>query len=621
MKKRLIFALIAFLPLHAAAQGGISKRQSFQRLEAIQRLQKDYIISLQRSTDQFIVRQKEGEAFGVVDTGGRVVIPFQYDWIEEDCGAGLYVLFNDTAMGFADRNGRIVAPLVYGPIEDIYGDIFYKGLCSVSRDGKYGIIDRTGRFVVPLVYDDYIYLCDSGYMTINHYDYENNIFSSILMRFNGDTILGPFSHISYIGDGLLRVDNNKHLCGIYDLEGNEVVKCKYDYVGYGFNNGLMVVKKYGRNGVVDRSGREVIPPAENRIPDILIEPITSNLFIVEKEGKVGAVDSMGQMIVPLEYDGLVDATSDRFVLGKNDYDLYVFDATGRFITHYEQAYLIFAEYEPQTVRALKRNGLWGLCDSAWRELTPFIYKSAEQSYPGHCKVTIDDVTTAIIDDRGKMLFKGPYSTIMQIYDGVWQVVTYRGDEQIGGLVDDFGQTTLTRGQLKTMKRWMKLNATEPLEVMPLEDVAIEKAETESVEAVETPEDYMDVDEVFVVVEHQPEFPGGDSALYMFICMNLSYPDLARDSHINGTVIVSFIVQKDGTVGNVKVVRDIGGGCGQAAVEMVKSMPRWKPGMQAGKPVNTQFILPIKFEIYDDDPIDGTIEQKCLYRLNNSSWKK
>ena len=76
--------------------------------------------------------------------------------------------------------------------------------------------------------------------------------------------------------------------------------------------------------------------------------------------------------------------------------------------------------------------------------------------------------------------------------------------------------------------------------------------------------------------------------------------------------VRFVVKKDGTIGNVKLLRDIGGGCGQAVVEMVKSMPRWKPAPQSGKPVNCEFILPVKFQLADDEP-DGTREEKCLFQ--------
>lgn len=107
------------------------------------------------------------------------------------------------------------------------------------------------------------------------------------------------------------------------------------------------------------------------------------------------------------------------------------------------------------------------------------------------------------------------------------------------------------------------------------------------------------DEVFVVVEEQAEFPGGMEAMYAYIQKNLVYPELAKEKGIEGRVFVSFIIEKDGSISNILVKRAIGGGCEEAAVEMIKNMPKWKPGKQGGKPVRFQFTLPIKFELPKD----------------------
>ena len=104
------------------------------------------------------------------------------------------------------------------------------------------------------------------------------------------------------------------------------------------------------------------------------------------------------------------------------------------------------------------------------------------------------------------------------------------------------------------------------------------------------------EEVFLVVEDDPEFPGGLSALSQYLASNIKYPQLAKENNITGKVFVSFVVEKDGSVGQVKILRDIGGGCGAEAVRVVKSMPKWKPGKQRGKPVRTQFNLPVDFSL-------------------------
>lgn len=103
-------------------------------------------------------------------------------------------------------------------------------------------------------------------------------------------------------------------------------------------------------------------------------------------------------------------------------------------------------------------------------------------------------------------------------------------------------------------------------------------------------------QIFTIVENQPEFPGGMEALYKYLAQNIKYPQLARDNNITGKVYVTFVVEKDGSIANPKVLRDIGGGCGAEAIRVVKSMPKWTPGKQRGKAVRVQFNLPVNFNL-------------------------
>ena len=103
-------------------------------------------------------------------------------------------------------------------------------------------------------------------------------------------------------------------------------------------------------------------------------------------------------------------------------------------------------------------------------------------------------------------------------------------------------------------------------------------------------------EIFTVVEENPTFPGGDEARIQFLTSNMKYPTMARESGIQGKVYVTFVVEKDGRVTDVKILRGIGGGCDEEAVRVVKAMPRWNPGKQRGKSVRVQFTLPIQFTL-------------------------
>lgn len=107
--------------------------------------------------------------------------------------------------------------------------------------------------------------------------------------------------------------------------------------------------------------------------------------------------------------------------------------------------------------------------------------------------------------------------------------------------------------------------------------------------------------IFTVVEEEPaSFPGGEDEMYKFIAKNLQYPEEAKKKGIEGKVHVSFVVEVDGSITDVKVLRDIGGGCGEAAVRVVKSMPKWNPAKQNGEYVRMLMILPFSFMLSDKD---------------------
>ena len=114
------------------------------------------------------------------------------------------------------------------------------------------------------------------------------------------------------------------------------------------------------------------------------------------------------------------------------------------------------------------------------------------------------------------------------------------------------------------------------------------------------------DKVFEKVEDMPEFPGGEQAMLKFVSENVQYPEEAKEKEISGRVLVGFIVEKDGSIGDVKVVKGIGGGCDEEAVRVVKAMPKWKPGKQDGKPVRVSFMLPINFKLSDGTPSKGPL---------------
>jgi TonB family protein len=97
-------------------------------------------------------------------------------------------------------------------------------------------------------------------------------------------------------------------------------------------------------------------------------------------------------------------------------------------------------------------------------------------------------------------------------------------------------------------------------------------------------------------EDDPRFPGGTPALIDYISKNLRYPKEARGKNIQGKVILRFVVKRTGKVEDIIIIKDIGAGCAEEAVRVVKAMPDWIPAKQNGQTVNTFFTLPVNFEL-------------------------
>lgn len=136
--------------------------------------------------------------------------------------------------------------------------------------------------------------------------------------------------------------------------------------------------------------------------------------------------------------------------------------------------------------------------------------------------------------------------------------------------------------------------TESIEVNAEDD----KAEEVVIAApVEAPVEEEEEEVVFVVVESMPEFPGGQQALFKYLSENVKYPVIAQENGIQGRVICQFVVNKDGSIVDVEVVRSGGdASLDKEAVRVIKSMPKWKPGKQRGKAVRVKYTVPVNFKL-------------------------
>lgn len=119
----------------------------------------------------------------------------------------------------------------------------------------------------------------------------------------------------------------------------------------------------------------------------------------------------------------------------------------------------------------------------------------------------------------------------------------------------------------------------------IEDIVFDDAPEEEV-----------ADEIFDIVEEQASFPGGIGAFYSYVGKSMKYPNQARRMGIEGRVFVQFVIDKDGTLTDVRAIKGIGAGCDEEAVRVVKNSVKWAPGKQRGRPVKQRMILPITFKL-------------------------
>ncbi len=634
MKKSFLF-LILMLPLLAMAQNKpLTQKQSKAHLKALKELSTIYEIYDYIGNDTYIAYKKDENRprAWLVNTAGKKLLPFEFDYIDIVERCSLLSLFKDTLIGFADRSGNIIVPLIYdNSIYDGEGPIFAtRGHIVVRKDGKYGVIDTTGRVVVPLKYSgDYMFL---DYKVPFFYldKYSDGQYTEYFIRYNGDTVIIA-EDVYYLSDGIIRVRKD-NLYGLYDTTGREIVKCQYDVFNSIPNNGLYSVRKDGHWKLIDLKGKEHFTTALSKIDDsCFVRYSTSGLIFhySNSNSMCGAIDTNGRTVIAPDsnYTYVFYDDNERIVMtDEEDYNAYVFDIKGNLLDSYSYINDFCCEEPLSKYITVKKNGLYGLVDSCWNLVMPFKFKNELSAVDNnHFLTDLGDGIKGLVDLNGKILFKAPFDWVFSLGNGIYSGNSYDSRDRknkIVGFADIYGNTTLTKEEYATMQRWNKQREEKERIAAEKRKAQAENKSTNQQINKSTTITFDGEEEVFVVVEEPPHFPGGDSALYMYLCMNLSYPDAARENKIEGMVVVLFVVEKDGSVSNVRVLRDIGGGCGEAAVEVVKNMPRWEPGRQAGKAIRTQFSLPLKFELKSYDSTNGmSQEEKCNFLLNQRGFIK
>lgn len=257
----------------------------------------------------------------------------------------------------------------------------------------------------------------------------------------------------------------------------------------------------------------------------------------------------------------------------------------------------------------------GKCESG-KSIALTYWTYDDNGYPATiktCENTIENVVKSTYDDNGTLIkndseiYNGQRYTISETYD-------YLEFDEHGNWVRRLckQKSDDVKGLLAIQERVITYYG-EDSESVSEEDILFEEiiipittSESDGVKTYEisgetkyVPVDVIeeeDPEQIFEVVENMPEYPGGQATLMKFIAQNLQYPTVAKEAGTQGRVIVQFVVEQDGTITNAKAVRNVEPSLDQEAVRIINAMPKWKPGMQRGKPVRVKLVVPVMFRL-------------------------
>jgi TonB family protein len=137
---------------------------------------------------------------------------------------------------------------------------------------------------------------------------------------------------------------------------------------------------------------------------------------------------------------------------------------------------------------------------------------------------------------------------------------------------------------------------------------VDNSAREAQEIQQSPPQVKPDEQIFTVVEVMPKYPGGDEARMQYLQQSIIYPEAARKSGKQGTVYVTYVVEKDGSISNVELLRGFDKECDEEALKVVKNMPNWEPGLQRGKPVRVKYNIPIRFSLSGEKEVEKDIEK-------------
>lgn len=251
-----------------------------------------------------------------------------------------------------------------------------------------------------------------------------------------------------------------------------------------------------------------------------------------------------------------------------------------------------------------------------RTVTDYVYDGPQKQEPvkkgkKNTTIKVGNQQIQVTNDSNPVKFKAVFSPENSSIAGVPVEVIQNGKVIQTAETDNDGTITLNAPLGSTVRFTVVTNVKE----VKITKEMIEKKGTNIV-AFGAPEGNNQSSKVYDVPETMPEFPGGTQALLEYIRNNIKWPD--EESSVQGRVIVSFVVEKDGSVSNAKVVKSVHPAFDAEALRVVNGMPKWIPGKQNGEPVNTKYVVPINFRLDRATPANSTYNVTGSYTPNEAT---
>lgn len=593
--KRLLIVCFLLLPVVAWTQRlkpsqPLSPEESKARLERLGDSLRKYNWFGHFDRHGWMVVEKNNR-WGIIDDEGRALLPCEYGCICFQEHSDLILVEKDSFAGFFDRQLHWVIPPKYQGsylCERQTYDFFHYGMLEVAdSDFRDGVVDTLGNEILP---------CRYGVVEIAGPDLFLIDNRGAINR-NGDTII-PFIY-KEIGTAWPNVDyliaRKDNLWGVLDKKGREILPFQYEdfYIG---RNGFFPMKYGGKWGIVDSLGQVVLPFIYDGRPSINPTGFVDLEVKAYYEG-YKLLDMSGREVTPFVYLRSLSSTSgDKIALigidNKSDYENgeygEIYSRSGEFIESYEDfAYDMIDEIEEPTMIPVRKNNKWGFVNLNFELVVPCAYESSEvYGGYGYATVTTSEGKTILFDEQGNQLIAGQFRWLIPSING-WFKVEYapqKSHKTVSGFIDRYGNSTFTDEDWKLIQGTASIDEN----LRPVEEGT---NRTINDGPTDTNTDISRLE----MVETMPEYPGGIDSLLTFIRKNLKYPAEDKENGVSGTVLAEFVVEKDGSVSNIKIVVSLSPACDAEVVRVLSLMPQWKPSTIKGKPIRVYFNIPVRFE--------------------------